>query len=463
MRENEIQKDGILDLKEFKNLIDQAYDEIFIYDANYNVVYVNNACERHYGLNAEEMIGRKFGDLLEEEYWFPSVLPTVYKEKRQMTIKQTSYLGVPITTTAVPVFDERGEIRYVIMSVRDQMFELDLIREQMEKEGTIEPVAEKNEKVTTTKFLYKSYVMEQLFMMMERIAKVDSTLLIHGESGTGKGLMARLVHEKSTRSGRGFLTINCAAIPEDLLESELFGYTEGAFTGAKKGGKKGLIEMAHQGTLFLDEIGELSLRLQSKLLHVIQEREFIPVGGREAKHVDVRILAATNRKLSEMVQDKTFREDLYYRLNVLEIEIPPLRRRQEDISVISQYYLNLFNQRYDRHCVMNDELKQFFCAYKWPGNVRQLENTIERLVVTAKGNQLAVEDLPVQFKHEEDCNLSVAESYDEAKEMFEIQLIGELYQEYGSSRKLAERLNISQTKASRMIRKWKQHHNEVEL
>jgi len=450
-----------IDLNEFKEIIDLAYDEIFIYDANYKVVYVNRACERHYGMKPEQLMGKDFWELANDDCWFPSVLPKVYEEKRRITIKQTSYLGVHITTTAVPVLDEKGDIRFVVMSVRDQMFELDLIREQMEKEWTLDSSEAKVEKEKKTRLIHRSPEMNAILLMVERIAKVDSTILIQGESGTGKGVMSRVIHEKSKRNERAFLTINCAAIPEDLLESELFGYTEGAFTGAKKGGKQGLIEMAHKGTLFLDEIGELSMRLQSKLLHVIQEREFIPVGGREAKTVDVRIIAATNRKLIEMVKEKGFREDLYYRLNVLELEIPPIREREEDILALSQYYLNHFNHKYERNCVMSEDLRHFFLGYKWPGNVRQLENTIERLVLTANEDKLLVEDLPRRFQRDEDRKLSVAKNYEDAKTLFEIELVGQLYSQFDSSRKLADRLGVSQTKASRMIRTWKQHQNKI--
>ena len=450
-----------IDLNEFKEIIDLAYDEIFIYDANYKVVYVNRACERHYGMKPEQLMGKEFWALANDDCWFPSVLPKVYEEKRRITIKQTSYLGVHITTTAVPVLDEKGDIRFVVMSVRDQMFELDLIREQMEKEWTLDSSEAKVEKEKKTRLIHRSPEMNAILLMVERIAKVDSTILIQGESGTGKGVMSRVIHEKSKRNERAFLTINCAAIPEDLLESELFGYTEGAFTGAKKGGKQGLIEMAHKGTLFLDEIGELSMRLQSKLLHVIQEREFIPVGGREAKTVDVRIIAATNRKLIEMVKEKGFREDLYYRLNVLELEIPPIREREEDILALSQYYLNHFNHKYERNCVMSEDLRHFFLGYKWPGNVRQLENTIERLVLTANEDKLLVEDLPRRFQRDEDRKLSVAKNYEDAKTLFEIELVGQLYSQFDSSRKLADRLGVSQTKASRMIRTWKQHQNKI--
>ncbi len=192
--------------------------------------------------------------------------------------------------------------------------------------------------------IFTSEKMRYLIKQAKKAAAVNSTVLIQGESGTGKGLIANLIHQQSHRQNNEFLTINCAAIPEDLLESELFGYTSGAFTGARNTGKKGLIESANHGTVFLDEIGDMPLKLQPKLLQLIQDQEFIPVGGHETKKVDVRILAATNNKLDQLVAERKFREDLYYRLNVIELEVPSLRERPEDITPLIHYFLNIFNK-----------------------------------------------------------------------------------------------------------------------
>ncbi|KDR96412.1 PAS domain S-box-containing protein [Peptoclostridium litorale DSM 5388] len=241
-----------LDYEKLKRIVENAYDEIFVYDNDYKVVYVNKACERHYGMKAKELIGNNFFDLLSDDKWYPSVLPIVYKEKKQFTIEQTSYLGKKLITTAVPLFDENGDIEYVVMTVYDASCDLVnqrmLMEEEQKKRGGEEGDQSKksdNEKADSiSDIFFSSAKMEKVIKFSQTIAKFDSTVLIHGESGTGKTMLARYIHESSGRKKGSFLSINCSAIPEQLLESELFGYVAGAFTGAKKGGKTGLIELA---------------------------------------------------------------------------------------------------------------------------------------------------------------------------------------------------------------------------
>ncbi len=443
-----------------KKILDNAFDEIFVYDNNYRVIYVNRACERHYGMKPCEIIGKTFYELLDLKCWYPSVLPIIYKEKRRMTIEQKSYLGEAIITTAVPIFDENGDIELVVMSVRDKIHEIDVARKKLEEDLLNHEKTDEFEDdiigFVEDNIISRSQEMKKIIELSERVSKVDSTILIRGESGTGKGVLVKHIHKKSNRKDRHLLTINCAAIPEDLLESELFGYAKGAFTGASDTGKVGLIELADKGTVFLDEIGELSLRLQAKLLHVIQDKQFIPIGGRETKKVDIRIIAATNRDLIEMVEDKKFREDLYWRLNVIEIEIPPLRQRPEDVIVLSNYFLNKFNNIYKYTCSLSEECLEFLVNYSWPGNVRQLENIIERLVVTSSKPIIRISDLPKMFLEESksEKNNYFPNSFDLAKEKFEKELITKAYKKFKSSRKVAEVLEISQSKATRLIRKY---------
>ncbi|CAH2211951.1 sigma-54 interaction domain-containing protein [Tepidibacter aestuarii] len=449
-----------LDYEVLKKILDNAFDEIFVYDNNYRVIYVNRACERHYGMKPCEIIGKTFYELLELKCWYPSVLPIIYKEKRRMTIEQKSYLGETIITTAVPILDENGDVELVVMSVRDKIHEIDVVRKKLE-EGLLncEKIDNFEDNIIEfieEKIISRSQEMKKIIELSEKVSKVDSTILIRGESGTGKGVLVKHIHKKSNRKDMNLLTINCAAIPEDLLESELFGYVKGAFTGASDKGKVGLIELANKGTVFLDEIGELSLRLQAKLLHVIQDKQFIPIGGREAKKVDIRIIAATNRDLMEMVENKRFREDLYWRLNVIEIEIPSLRQRPKDIIALSNYFLNKFNDRYKYTCSLSEKCLEFFVTYSWPGNVRQLENIIERLVVTSSKPIIRVSDLPKIFFEEPKSEKDNAfpESFDLEKEKFEKELITKVHEKFKSSRKVAEALDISQSKATRLIRKY---------
>jgi transcriptional regulator with PAS, ATPase and Fis domain len=314
--------------------------------------------------------------------------------------------------------------------------------------------------------IFQSKTMRNLVEFAERVATVDSTVLISGESGTGKGLFARHIHKVSRRKDGPFLAINCAAIPENLLESELFGYATGAFTGADRKGKKGLIELAIGGTLFLDEITELSPHLQAKILQVIQEHQFIPVGGTKFKSADIRVLSATNCELSEMVRSGKFRKDLYYRLNVIEINIPPLRERPEDVIPLVYYSIEKCNKKYSVSRDISKEALDTLCRYSWPGNVRELENLIERLVVTVREHEIKSYHLPILVKQEPDSAggsvlltldpscFNLQSSFEAIMEEVERELIVRAYQRLASSRRVAEALNISQTKASRLIRKY---------
>jgi DNA-binding NtrC family response regulator len=244
----------------------------------------------------------------------------------------------------------------------------------------------------------KSDAMVKIFAIMEKVIPSKTNILITGESGTGKGLVAQAIHESGPRKDKPFISINCGAIPENLLESELFGHKKGSFTSANED-KKGLITMAHGGTLFLDEIGEMPLALQVKLLHVIQTRELTPVGDTRVINVDVRVIAATNADLAQRVKEGRFREDLYYRLNVIEIDMPPLRERRDDIPVLIKHYMAIFAKEAGKNIKEIDyEAMQAMLAYDWPGNIRELGNTIERAVVLADGDTITIHDLPDKFR-----------------------------------------------------------------
>ena len=229
--------------------------------------------------------------------------------------------------------------------------------------------------------------MEDTIKLSLRIAAVNTTVLILGESGVGKGLIARFIHENSLRNKGPFIKINCGSIPESLLESELFGYETGAFTGAKREGKPGLVELAHKGTLLLDEIADLPLNLQVKLLQVIQERELTRIGGTKPIRIDIRIIASTNKDIRKMVKQGEFREDLYYRLNVIPITIPPLRERKEDIELLIDFFISHYNKKHNKSISLQEDVIEALLQYCWPGNVRELENLMERLVVTSEMNQ----------------------------------------------------------------------------
>jgi transcriptional regulator with PAS, ATPase and Fis domain len=308
--------------------------------------------------------------------------------------------------------------------------------------------------------IYRSKAMEKLLEMVNKVANVESTVLIYGETGVGKEVLAKYIHNISDRSSGPFIKINCGAIPENLLEAELFGYEKGAFTGARSEGKPGLIEIADKGTLLLDEISELPFSLQVKLLRVLQEREFIRVGGIKTINVDVRIIAASNKDLKELVKDGKFRQDLYYRLNVVPVTIPPLRERPEDIPILAHHFLNIYNERYNRSKQLTSEVVEIFIRYSWPGNVRELENVIERMVVISEDNQITKKDLPGEFFNKEEMNNSAGVYVSrlmplkEASALVEYQLIKQAIEEGGSTYKAAEILGVDQ---STIIRKLKRY------
>jgi DNA-binding NtrC family response regulator len=237
--------------------------------------------------------------------------------------------------------------------------------------------------------------MQEVFAFIEDVAGTESTVLITGETGTGKGLAAKAIHTKSSRSGGPFVVVNCGSFPEHLLESELFGHQKGAFTDAKTT-KKGRLELAHGGTLFLDEIGEISMRMQIDMLRVIEDKVFYRVGGTQRLEVDFRIIAATNRDLETAIKEKAFREDLYYRLNVISFEMPPLRSRKADIPLLAEHFMRRFSQETNKRVdQISREAMDELMLYEWPGNVRELENAIERAVVVAKARRIMPQDLPI--------------------------------------------------------------------
>ncbi|NLJ26616.1 MAG: sigma-54-dependent Fis family transcriptional regulator [Deltaproteobacteria bacterium] len=286
------------------------------------------------------------------------------------------YLSKPAKSDEILLVLKRAEEMMLLRA------ENDLLRSQLK------------ERYCFDKIIGKSEPMQAIYRMIERVARTDSTILITGESGTGKELIANAVHYNSERKDKPFIPINCGAIPEELLESELFGHEKGSFTGAYRE-HLGRFELAHQGTIFLDEIGEMSPKLQVKLLRFLQEKKFERVGGARTIQVDTRIVAATNKDLEKMVSAGSFREDLFYRLNVIPIRVPPLRERIEDIPLLIQHFLKQHSQKKDIPLKrISKAALSAMQAYSWPGNVRELENAIERLVILTEGDEIQMEDLP---------------------------------------------------------------------
>ncbi|MBP1760155.1 MAG: norR 3 [Firmicutes bacterium] len=420
---NWIQLNGYYSVKrlfrELNAIINSSYDGIFITDGNGIVERVNNAYERISGLNDFELLGKSMHQLVEEGIFDQSVTLHVMEKRHSITLPQTiKRTNKQILVTGNPVFDEEGRA------------ELNHLRSMQIKD---------------TDIIYNSEVMERVIQLTMKVAHVDTTVLITGESGTGKELIAKLIHEQGKGIKESFIKINCAAIPEQLLESELFGYVGGAFSGAKREGKPGLFELAHKGTLFLDEVGEMPLILQTKLLRALQEREIVRVGGSKPIKVDVKIIAATNRDLEKMVKEGTFRQDLYYRLAVVPINVPPLRDRKEDIPLLVKFFLNKFNKRFDFQRRISSELIDILMEYTWPGNVRELENVMERMMIAATDDDLSLNLLPKVIMSAQKPLPKCGTKLKEAIKETEIYLLKETYKEFKSWPKVAEVLGVDRT------------------
>lgn len=451
-----------MDFATFFKLVDSLYDEVLIYDDNYRIVYINQACMRHYGCPPEDMIGRSFYDFIDKEWWAPSILPVVYEEKRTYAINQRTYLGELLLTIAVPILDEQGALTNVIMSVRDEIHHVELYNPSyihIPRKGDRPTPAE-------TAPVGESPEWKQTIAMADRIAAVDVTCILYGETGTGKTMLARYMHGMSGRRNKPFVSLNCASIPEDLMESELFGYARGAFTGASPEGRRGLLDAADGGTLLLDEIAELSFAAQAKLLQFLQEQAFFPVGSDKPVTVDVRVIAATNRNLRAMVESGQFRRDLFYRLDVVDIHAPPLRRRKQDVYLLVNFFLARFGEKYGVKKQLSQQAMQLLTDYDWPGNVRELAHVVERLVVTTETLVVDASQLPTNLfglvePDGDDAGAAgksgaafVGRTHREVLETCEGDLVRAAFARLGSSRRVAEELAISQTKANNLIRKY---------
>ncbi|UOK46796.1 sigma 54-interacting transcriptional regulator [Bacillus tropicus] len=438
-------------LMDLQDVFEYAFDEIFVTDEKGIVVRVNSTCERHYQLAAKELVGKHVKELQKDGIFYPSATLEVIEKKRPIELVQTTKSGEYLHVRTRPVFDDEGNLRRVISYSRD-LTELYQLRQKVEEMDNQLKTYKKELRETYEHegLIFKSIAMQKIVETIKKVSVVDSTVLVLGETGVGKSRLVRHLHEVSNRKNESFYEINCAALPTNLIESELFGYSGGSFTGANREGKKGLLESAHKGTLFLDEIGEMPLEIQAKLLQVLQEKTFRPIGGRELKKVDVRIVAATNRDLSMMVKQGTFRKDLYYRLNVIPILIPPLRERTEDILPLIYHYLQHFNEKYVRNVKLAPSTLQMFVGYPWEGNNREIENVIERIVITAD-DIVTIEDLPIAMQ--ESTVEQSGQSLYKMLEEVERNIILKAYKTYGSSYKVAEFLKISQSAATRKIKK----------
>lgn len=372
------------------SILENSYDGVYITDKDSITVYVNKAYENLTGHKRSEFIGKHMDDLIKSGIMKVHITGNVIAAKKSITVKEELVSGKNVLITGSPVFDDNNEIIAVVTNVRD----ISEIIALEKKERLAKEVISRYQKQFFDASTMKNIICESpntisVFNFAAKVAPKDSTVLLTGETGVGKEVVAKYIHYNSLRKDNNYIKINCGAIPENLLESELFGYVGGAFTGADPNGKPGLFELADNGTLFLDEIGELPLNLQSSLLRVLQDGEVTRVGSTKTRKVAVRIIAATNRNLKQMIQEKTFREDLYYRLNVISISIPPLRERRDDIPALAELFIERLNKKYNTKKKVSDTFLLELMSMSWPGNVRELSNFVERQYILNESDTLS--------------------------------------------------------------------------
>lgn len=444
--------------RQMKAILTSAGEGIIAVDGEGRITTCNPAAERILNLKSGEVMGRRIGEVLRRDIPILRTLSTGEGYDNEEIVLNTPRGRLHYLTTGRPIKDEKGKTLGVVASIKDMTEVRDLVY-SITRPATI----------TFDDIVHRSAALERAIELARAAARGDAFVLIYGESGTGKELFARSIHSGSARSRKPFVPINCAALPDTLLESELFGYDEGAFTGARRGGKQGLFEFARGGTVFLDEIGELSPHLQAKLLRVLQEGRIRRVGGHDEIDVDVRIVSATNRDLKRMVGERKFREDLYYRLNVIPLFIPPLRERKDDIGALVDYFLSQLDRRAGKGWAgkekqLSPEARAILEGYDWPGNVRELENVIERAVVLAPGDVLRPEHLLLEnapaasvqaFTPGQAGQGRTAGSLKQQVARLERDILSQALREYGSSRLAGQALGVSHTTVLNKIRQYK--------
>jgi len=440
-----------------KELLDYTNDAIFIDDMDGKTIWVNKACEEMYDIKKEDVVGKSIDFLEQKRIFYPSVAKLVFEQRKQVTILHSNKNGKQVLTTGTPIFLKNGNIKKVVSTSRD-ITELITLKNQLEDaQHRLEEYKELQKDIYDD-FIVKSKKMTDVIQLSRKLSQIDSTVLITGESGVGKGKVAKYIHKLGIRKDKPFVKVNCGAIPEMLIESELFGYEHGAFTGSSKRGKIGLFELAQNGTIFLDEIGELPVNLQVKLLQAIQDKEIQKVGGIKTIKIDVRIITATNRNLREMVARNEFREDLYYRLNVVPIHIPPIRERHEDIIPLSRHFLKIYNSKFNVKKRMDPNTISCLMKYSWPGNVRELENIIERLVITSSHDIILPDNLPNQIienkEYEHIISIPNLTNLKEIMEDVEKQIINEAVSKHKTTRSVAKALGVSQPTIVRKMSKY---------
>ncbi|MDO4289408.1 MAG: sigma 54-interacting transcriptional regulator [Eubacterium sp.] len=438
------------------DILENSFTEITVADKNGYVIYANPNSLRYHGMSPEEMCKLNFYTCF-NGLWTPPSTDYAIEQRRTVFARQRYLVsGETHITITTPLFDDDGQVRMIVYNSTPekpiQNFDLDC-DEGLSPE---KPASDREAAKESNNIVGRSYNLYATLNKLNKGAKSDIPILLLGESGVGKSLFAKYIHDASLRCNRPFISINCASIPDNLIESELFGYVPYAFTGASPRGKKGLVEMADGGTLFLDEIGELQPNIQVKLLDFLENQRFTSVGGLESKTVDTRIITATNKDLERLVSENKFREDLFWRINGITQTIPSLKKRKSDILPIAQYYLDRHNKKYGKDKLFSNEVIDIMLHYDWPGNVRQLKNAVEYMAVMNMGNLITADKLPEQL-------LSFAETsvdhkrtavFDDMVEDYKKEIIQNYFNHAESVAEMAELLGLSQATAYRLVKKY---------
>lgn len=449
-----------------RKIIENVHDGIMVTDSEGKVLLVNPSSAMFIHRTPEELVGNNVRGFLEKGFYSRSTILEAIKTRSPVTKLITVPDGKKVISTSVPILDDNKNILMVVTNTRNQelidTYVAAIEQERIKSEHYKSVVNYLDTLVAMDKTLVAtSNAMNEIISVANIISKTDSTVLLLGETGTGKEVLARYIHRNSNRDKEPFIPVNCAAVPNELMESEFFGYDKGAFSGAHVQGKPGFFEIANKGTLFLDEIGELPLHMQSKLLRVLETGEVQRLGGTSFRRTNVRLIAATNKDLKLMVRNKQLREDLYYRLNVIPISIPPLRDRSDDILSLAENFLNVYNKKYGFNKVLSQRTIRNFLNYKWPGNARELRNLIERLVIITQGDELnfdfSAQEVPVE---QAIINTALLEKdskselpLKKAVKAFEKQYIDQVLRECnGNITEAADRLGIHRTMVYRKIK-----------
>ncbi|RIV23087.1 PAS domain-containing protein [Alicyclobacillaceae bacterium I2511] len=383
--------------EELEAIYHSTLDEWYVCDAAGTTLSVSPSAQQLYGVNPEELVGKSVFDLEKSKVFSPSVTAMVLRHQSTQTILQTTHTGRRLLVTGHPLRDAEGQI-YKIVSHSKDVSDITWLSSQPVQKGAVTgtktpPSTGGGEGGEELPWVVASPQMQSCVNLAMKAARRDVTVLLLGESGVGKNRLAHLIHQHSPRAGGPLVEVNCAALPENLVESELFGYQGGAFTGARREGKPGKVETAHGGTLFLNEVGELPLSVQAKLLDLLQTHTFTRIGAVQPTRVNIRVMAATNRDLGAMVTSGQFRSDLYYRLHVVPVWIPPLRQRQAEIPALAQTLWSTLWQG-EPQPTLSPQVLAVLCQYPWPGNIRELENVLQHLWVTADPPQVTLAQLP---------------------------------------------------------------------